>query len=31
MGTNYYARSEICKECGHAKKEIHIGKFLKVR
>ncbi len=26
MGTNYYAREEICKECGHAKKETHIGK-----
>lgn len=26
MGTNYYAREGICKECGHAKKETHIGK-----
>lgn len=26
MGTNFYAREEICKTCGHAKKEIHIGK-----
>jgi len=26
MGTNYYAREKICKECGCAKKETHIGK-----
>ncbi len=26
MGTNYYAREGICKSCGHAKKETHIGK-----
>lgn len=26
MGTNYYAREKICKCCGHAKKETHIGK-----
>ncbi len=26
MGTNYYAREEICNRCGHAKKESHIGK-----
>ncbi len=26
MGTNYYAREEICKCCGHALKSTHIGK-----
>jgi len=26
MGTNYYAREGICKECGVSKKETHIGK-----
>jgi hypothetical protein len=26
MGTNYYAREHICKCCGKADKETHIGK-----
>lgn len=26
MGTNYYFRENICKECNHASKETHIGK-----
>ncbi len=26
MGTNFYAREEICDKCNHAKKETHIGK-----
>ena len=26
MGTNYYARVNACKECGHSNDEVHIGK-----
>ncbi len=26
MGTNYYARTNPCKLCGHSKQVIHIGK-----
>uniref|UniRef100_A0A6M3XVU4 Uncharacterized protein n=1 Tax=viral metagenome TaxID=1070528 RepID=A0A6M3XVU4_9ZZZZ len=26
MGTNYYLRKGICKECEHPKEELHIGK-----
>ena len=27
MGTNYYAKVDVCKTCGRAKEEIHIGKL----
>jgi len=26
MGTNYYAREDCCKECGHSNNVVHIGK-----
>ena len=26
MGTNYYLKSNACKECGHCQSEKHIGK-----